>query len=1010
MLRSVCCKSRSWERCHLQLHFHSANQSHRRTPPRIPQSAASCSQRINKLANMASSLKKRRVDFRQISSRRLNSPQSSSKRRVNSLQTEDVGFQITSCLTQVHPRSPSHATQIDIFFFHGLQLEGNSVPHLSSWRSGDASQELWPQTWLRTEYPDARIILLSYDASAKVTNTEGRMSLYAIAEALLVDILIARNGIGRNHAAILHQDFNDILKTSSWKICGFGEAHPTEGASLLLVLDASSRFGDEYCVLDCDHFSICRPENPKSSSYLQLVKLIDSVYEEWKSRKRRRVKHSLEAVGVDSLLSTIVEKYLRDYQFLALWGMGGVGKTTIARLVFEELTDGFEYACFVGDFKLISGNTDELKGRIWDKMLHYGRPVPKPDGGHLSHFWSKVAGKKLLLVLDGIDQNSHVKLLGSIAREDNFSDESRFITTSRNHELLRSLNVYGKTHICGIPYLHKRDAKELFVRYAFPGREEPKDNLKDRIDEIVEGCGGLPLTLEILGTYLQSTRDEKIWDQVPVALRNAESIGDWEEKLWAKLRISFDALQEEEKNMFLDVACIFSRDNSSFTYKQFQVHEHLRSIGDKIAKDLGRIYYNQISEGQGRQNHEIVPHDLQKVISYHAVIKSDSHGRGKPVHLECNWSHPCSLCNMQKVLSKMTAVRYLNIRTGDALCRRCLMKGGIGIPTGTAMVRYHGDARLLRFKPGARGLGKLAVLDLWLGGECFFPLLTPETCEYLSQALKLLSVGYLYGVEGKGIRRHLGIAWERLKCLQELNLDNRSNFTWEELVPPRWLSCCIVLEKDSSVKLPYEFASSSLNHVRVSQCDYLLGTMGKLSALRRLELVDYSDDKLPETFTVLGTLERLVIDISSLQELPDTFGRLSQIVHLELSHMFYMKHLPWTFGELSRLEHLVIIYCGELESLPETFGNLIRLRSLTIVKCPKLLTLPSSFGKLMQLEDIEISHCPSLSFCSVFFDQDELSSLKLMEVSSCLEALGRKFAPLSSMPRVNISPCTDRTC
>ncbi|KAL2623426.1 hypothetical protein R1flu_003631 [Riccia fluitans] len=112
--------------------------------------------------------------------------------------------------------------------------------------------------------------------------------------------------------------------------------------------------------------------------------------------------------------------------------------------------------------------------------------------------------------------------------------------------------------------------------------------------------------------------------------------------------------------------------------QKFQVHEHFRSIGDKIAKALRRIYYNQVSEGQNI-SHEIVPHDLQKVISYHAVIKSDSHGRGKPVHLECSWSHPCSLCNMQKVLSKMTAVRYLDIRTGDAL--RCLRKGGLGIPT-----------------------------------------------------------------------------------------------------------------------------------------------------------------------------------------------------------------------------------------------------------------------------------------------------------------------------------------
>ncbi|KAL2649761.1 hypothetical protein R1flu_017889 [Riccia fluitans] len=993
MLRSVCCKSRSWERCHLQLHHHSANQSHRRTTRRILQSTVSCSQRINKQANMASS----------------------SKRRVSSPQTENVGFQITSCLTQVHPRSPSHTTQIDIFFFHGLQLEGNSVPHLSTWRSGNASQELWPQTWLRTRYQDARIILLSYDASAIVTNTEGRMSLYAIAETLLQDILTARNGVGRNRpvilighsfgglvikqlclyahrrkgavdepsevidfletirgvffystphhgfsdearsmlfnrrcdktlvtnkallrfvevldadAAILHQGFNNILKTYSWKICGVGEAHPIEGASLPLVPDASSRFGDEYCVLDCDHFSICKPENPKSSSYLQLVKLIDSVYEEWKDRKRRRVKYSLKAVGVDSLLSTIVEKHLREYQFLALWAMGGVGKTTIARLVFEELADGFEYACFVEDFKLIPGNTDELKGRIWDKMLHYGRPVPKPDGGHLRG-------------------------------------------------------------------------------------EEPKDNLKDSIDEIVEGCGGLPLTLEILGTYLQSTRDEKVWDQVPVALRNAESIGDWEERLWAKLRISFDALQEEEKNMFLDVACVFNRDTSRFTYKQveaawasynpssnllfqklldrslvkvvegkwrkvqiFQVHEHFRSIGDKIAKDLRRIYFYQDSEGQNT-SHEIVRHDLQKIISYHAVIKKWNESESEePVHLECSCLHPCSLCNLQEVLSKMTAVRYLDIRTGDALCRICLSKGGLGIPTGTAMVRYHGDARLLRFKPGARGLGKLAVLHLWLGGECFFPLLTPESCEYLPQALKLLSVMYLEKVEQKDVWHHLRIAWERLQRLQEVSLVSLSH------------------EIYSFVKPPYEFASSSLNHERVFGCEFPLGTTEKLLAY-------YSDDKLPETFTELGTLKRLTISFSFLQKLPDTFGRLRQLVHLVLCDISSIKHLPWTFGELSRLEQLEIQDSEELESLPVTFGNLESLRRLTIVKCPKLLTLPSSFGELMRLENLKILHCPSL-LSLIFFYQDELPSLKFVLVSSCIEGLGEEFQHLSSPPLVDI--------
>ncbi|KAL2629137.1 hypothetical protein R1flu_013823 [Riccia fluitans] len=71
------------------------------------------------------------------------------------------------------PSTADMNTDIDIVFFHGLQLKQDATPYLSTWRSRDAERSLWPSKWLAEDYPTARILSIHYDGSMKKTDHDG---------------------------------------------------------------------------------------------------------------------------------------------------------------------------------------------------------------------------------------------------------------------------------------------------------------------------------------------------------------------------------------------------------------------------------------------------------------------------------------------------------------------------------------------------------------------------------------------------------------------------------------------------------------------------------------------------------------------------------------------------------------------------------------------------------------------------------------------------------------------
>jgi hypothetical protein len=107
--------------------------------------------------------------------------------------------------------------------------------------------------------------------------------------------------------------------------------------------------------------------------------------------------------------------------------------------------------------------------------------------------------------------------------------------------------------------LEEEQARELFMFHAFKHANHVSNDFKNISMEIIKACKGLPLSLEILGCYLHGICDLEIWKDALRELKVAQNMlgGFDNEFLWKTLKISYDHLNEEHQNMFLDIACFF---------------------------------------------------------------------------------------------------------------------------------------------------------------------------------------------------------------------------------------------------------------------------------------------------------------------------------------------------------------------------------------------------------------------------------------------------------------------
>ncbi|MED6161927.1 hypothetical protein PIB30_065495 [Stylosanthes scabra] len=324
-------------------------------------------------------------------------------------------------------------------------------------------------------------------------------------------------------------------------------------------------------------------------------------------------------VGIASRLEEVIKLMgigLNDVRFIGIWGMGGIGKTTIARAVYEAIRGEFKVCCFMRNVRELSARNDFVQLQrdllaCLSMSSSYFHDIE--DGKNIIK--NACCNKKVLLVLDDV---SELKQLENLAEnQDWFGPGSRIIITARDMHLLDIYGVHGTYEVKG---LDQEESYNLFCFKAFK-QLEPKEGYSSLSKEVVKYTKGLPLAVEVLGSYLCG-RNVEFWLST---IREIMSYPHFE--VLNTLKISYNHLTPLEKSIFLDIACFFKGMKKDEAMHILRMCDFYVGVGSDIGSGIVTLIDKALVTLD--QNNKLEMHDLLQEMGRHIVYEESPNNPGK---------------------------------------------------------------------------------------------------------------------------------------------------------------------------------------------------------------------------------------------------------------------------------------------------------------------------------------------------------------------------------------------
>ncbi|XP_039167650.1 disease resistance protein RPV1-like [Eucalyptus grandis] len=624
-------------------------------------------------------------------------------------------------------------------------------------------------------------------------------------------------------------------------------------------------------------------------SEVELVKLVvQEVLSELKKKFELIVSDNL--VGIAGHVNNIME-LLDDKShallFVGIHGMGGIGKTTLAKTVYNELSNQFEHRSFIADIRESwKRGAHVLQNQLIYDISNKRNEAHNKDEG-INFISSRFKDKKVLLLLDDVDDVDQVKCLAG--KHDWFSLGSIIIITSRNK---RILEVAGVDHNYELTELDYEQSLILFSKHAFR-KDVPPSEFEGLTREVVFTTGGLPLCLEVLGSLLCG-KESKEWRDVIKKLEKIPRI-----EVQEKLRISYDVLDNGQKQIFLDIACFLIGTDKRIAFYMWDACDFFPGENIEVLTFMSLIKIGD--------DLEFRMHDQLRDLG-RAIVREEN--EQQPWHRSRLWDSEEAL----KVLK-----RNKGTDKNEAID---LSKGN------------------------SEGLGKIDERD----GNNY-------TAE---QFKKLTSLRFLF-MKGAHLSGDFEDSMEELKWLQWQSCPASfevNNFHMRELVVLE-LKRSKINEKWegwSFFKMAKKLKYLDLSFCRSLENTDFLSAFEKLEVLilrgcGRLKQIDASIEDIK------GLLRLELDNCFYLRELPAELGKLKALQQLNLSETPFLFALLDSIGSLENLEILDITHSG-IEELPNGIGSLRKLRELCACACKNLTgIMVESMCNLSSLRRLDFIDC-----------------------------------------------------
>nr|XP_004290107.2 PREDICTED: TMV resistance protein N-like [Fragaria vesca subsp. vesca] len=646
--------------------------------------------------------------------------------------------------------------------------------------------------------------------------------------------------------------------------------------------------------------------------------------------KLRRIPLSVEPhlIGIDSQTRDI-NLWLRDgsadVDILLLHGMRGIGKSTIAKFVYNSNFQRFERCSYLENIREAAEQPNGLL-RLQKQLLNDILSGSKVKIHNISEGIAKIedaiSSRRVFLVLDDVD---HVDQLAALLRMKNrFHPGSKIIITSSCAGLLEAHCQFAKVHMVRI--LDEDEALALFSWHAF-GQDHPIEGYTDHSKRVIDHCGRLPLALKVLGASL-SGKNLVVWES---ALNKLEVIPNGE--IMKKLKISYESIQDDhDKALFLHIACFFIGMEKAVVLTILDACDFFTEVG--IENIIDRCLVTIDKDSKSVQMHDMI-RDMGREI-----VRLESKEPEKRTRV---WHHMDSF----QVLSQNIGTQTIEGLVLNMQMHPASRNSSKVVMETNAFTRMH-NLRLLQLSDVQLSgrYGELPAGLRWFSWSKFplaslpsdFPLERLVALEMCYSSLRQLWRGIKY-----------------LPSLKILNLSHSHEFT----------------------EIPDFSCIPNLDRLILEDCTRLINVHENIGLLERLTYLSVKDCKnlrnIPENISILPFLETLIISgCSNLGEFPTEMMRIQSLkvfqadgvpIHRLLVTTSCSSPIPvisWASYLPKNLVNLSLRNCNlSDDDFPRDVANLFSLQSLDLSGNP-ISRLPDCIRDLTDLQYLFLDSCKKL--------------------------------------------------
>ncbi|PWA40859.1 Disease resistance protein [Artemisia annua] len=713
-----------------------------------------------------------------------------------------------------------------------------------------------------------------------------------------------------------------------------------------------------------------------------------------------------------------------DVRVYAIWGMGGIGKTTLAQLVYnhEMVKTHFELKCWV----YVSAVFDVK--RIIKAIC--GSEDSRLEAMQVC-LQNKLRGKKFFIVMDDVwienkDMDQWDELCKSLSC--GAIGSTVMVTTRKKDTAQLMAKIPELQH--NVAVLSKEESWSLFKMLAFPGVGDQDENVRELElvgREIVEKCKGLPLAVKTLGSLMSTKERVDQWQLV-----NNNFMWEMQDNdILPALRLSYDNLLPHWKQCFA-YCCLFSKGeemSKDLLIELWMANEFIPSKGDVSLYVLGeeifdslvqRSFFQDVVEKDIDTGVMCKMHDLMHDLAQYEMgddcaviepgkelIRSD-----EVLHLSLS----CEDFELSKQdLKKLRSVRsmlYWNYTSNLSQISNYVYLRVLYLNRIKSSTLPESICKLIHLRYLKISLSRIKVI--------------PESIIYLQNLQTLI-------IEECGRLRELpkGLRYMYMRNLQRLDTESlelqHMPVGIKELTNLRRLSQFVV-GKDDGARIG-ELGNLNLLGMRKLKLRRLENVGGLRDAknanlkdktnLKSLELY-WSGDERSETFDseVVEGLE----PNSGLQELtiwgymgilsPSWMVKLVNLTSIQFWFLKKCEQLP-PLGKLPSLKRIYMLGMPSLKCFHDddraTSKDEIlfpKLQELDITTCWSLVSLPNNFPKLQSLKIFDCKKLRSLPGEIQSFKDLNQITIKSCKILSrrCEKEIGKDWPKISHIPHLNIEP------